>query len=285
MSDYAELMYVIDTLHKSHEDVEICEVDKKDEMYGRFPFKSMYAGQKYAIGEVKKNRSVLLHPHTGAGKTAVFTTATRGEATIIIEPRKFLQKQVAKLFGDFVLYGRKEYRCNHAMNAGVAPCLAKVKCKDTYFQDECLNRTPRNSQPGLATCPNTANACKVFLVADCFKRYPCSNCAYIAAQNEAMSVLSASGTVVCNFGNFWNLLAHAQTVVVDEADLFFKEVSSPQVLHHTKLLLPNISKMLDDEMKAVREEMKNCGSGNVYRFQNLFYKLSFLRYNHELCFS
>jgi hypothetical protein len=271
VSDYSELIQVIDKLYNTHEDVEMCDP------VVNFPFPKMYVGQKRAVEEMKSIQSVLLHPHTGAGKTAVFTTATRGESTIVIEPRKFLQKQVAALFGDFVLYGRKEYPCFHAHDAGVAPCLAKVKCSETYHADEC-----EHSRPG---CSTAKYACKVFLVGSDFYEYPCDNCEYIRAQNEAMRVLSASGTVVCNFGNFWNLLPHARNVVVDEADLFFKEVSSPQVLYSVEKLSPNIAAMLDMEMKDVKEKMKESGSSGMYKLTNLLYRLNFLRDNSEICFS
>jgi len=270
MSDYSELIKVIHDLHQTQQTIELADPIKN------FPFPKMYAGQKKAIEEMDGLKSVLLHPHTGAGKTAVFTTATRGESTIIIEPRKFLQKQVATLFNDTVLYGRREYRCKYAENAGVAPCLEKVKCGDTYHPDECGHRTPR--------CEHSAKACKVFMVGKTFVEYPCGECEYIAAQNNAMAVLSGGGTVICNFGNFWNLLKHATNVVVDEADLFFKEVSSPQILHSVNTVA-GIKEMLDIEIKSVKEQMKTTGATGAYKLTNLMYRLSFLRDNHEICFS
>lgn len=236
MSDYGSLISTINELYQRKELVEQCEP------VSGFPFPFMYAGQKKALEEMNGVKSVLLSSHTGSGKTAVFTTATRDTATIIIEPRKFLQKQVSKLFKDFVLYGRKEYKCKFAAHAGIAPCLQKVKCTDTYFIDEC-----EDYKPACKVKP-----CKVFLVGHKIYQYPCHGCEYIEAQNQAMHILAQNGTVICNFGNFWNLLKSANVVVVDEADLFFKEISAPQVLD-TAGGLSDIKKMLQSEITDLRE--------------------------------
>ena len=268
MSDYGSLISTIHELYNRKEFVEQCEP------VSGFPFPFMYAGQKKALEEMEGVKSVLLSSHTGSGKTAVFTTATRDTATIIIEPRKFLQKQVSKLFHDFILYGRREYKCKFAAHAGIAPCLQKVKCTDTYFIDECEDYKP--------SCK--VKPCKVFLAGDKIFQYPCQGCEYIAAQQQAMHVLAQNGTVICNFGNFWNLLKSANTVVVDEADLFFKEISSPQVLD-TAGGLTEIKKMLQSEIADLQEQMKSATAYTQYKLTNRMYKLQFLHTNHDLCFS
>jgi hypothetical protein len=268
MSDYGALISTIHELYNRKEVVELLPPVQD------FPFPSMYAGQKKALDELAGLKSSLLCSHTGSGKTAVFTTATRNEATIIIEPRKFLQKQVSHLFKDFVLYGRREYRCKHAAHAGIAPCMQKTKCTDTYYIDECEDYKP--------SCK--AKPCKVFLSGDKIYQYPCPGCEYIAAQNYAMQVLARNGTVICNFGNFWNLLKSATTVVVDEADLFFKEISAPQVLY-TAGGLTEISKMLTAEIHDKEEKLKTSDRNSHYKIQNDLYKLQFLYANSDLCFS
>ena len=268
MSDYGSLISTINELYNRKEVVEQCKP------IPGFPFPFMYTGQKKALEEMNGVKSVLLCSHTGSGKTAVFTTATREEATLIIEPRKFLQKQVSKLHGDFILYGRREYKCKFAAHAGIAPCLQKTKCTDTYFIDEC--------EDFKAKCKTSP--CKVFLSGNSIYRYPCDDCEYIVAQNNAMSVLRGNGTVICNFGNFWNLLKSADTVVVDEADLFFKEISAPQVLYSAGGLT-DIKQMLEVEIRDIQEQIKNSTAYTHYKLQNLLYKIQFLHDNHEICFS
>ena len=193
----------------------------------QFPFPTMYPGQADILSKVQDNSSFCMTPHTGFGKTPCFLSLTRDTASIVIEPRKFLQHQCSvSYYKDFVLYGRSGYACTYSASktAASAPCLLKIECSDTTYHDTCPNANK--------TCLN--DSCKIFPVGTTYKRYPCDTCEYISAQKEALSVLRDNGTVICNFGNFWNLLKSAKTVVIDEADLFFREISAPVAVRYTK---------------------------------------------------
>lgn len=93
--------------------------------------------------------------------------------------------------------------------------------------------------------------------------------------------------MIVNFGNFWNLMKHAELIVIDEADLFFREIAKP-----TKLVYSNpkyhssksIKELLELEIKGLGEALKTSPSNQVYSIQNMLYNVSFLLNQHELCF-
>jgi len=245
----------------------------------QFPFKQMYRSQADLLNRVNAHpdSSFCLVSHTGWGKTPVFLSITRNTPAIIIEPRKFLQTQVAKYFGDTVLFGRSGYPCEYAQNAASAPCLLKEKCSETQFHRSCEKATQ--------TCLN--DECTIFPVNESYVIYPCKECAYIAAQREAIRVLRNGETVICNFGNFWNLLKSAKLVVVDEADLFFREISAPMRLkyslpkHHSR---DSITELMNREVDGLQKATKDRDAGFRYKAQNLLYSAQFLLINADLCF-
>ena len=106
---------------------------------------------------------------------------------------------------------------------------------------------------------------------------------------KAIDTVRNNGTVICNFGNFWTLLKYAKTVVIDEADLFFREVSAPQ-----KIRFSNPRKHPDDDIKTLltREveglqkdaHDKTVDPKSRYASQNLLYSVSFLLSHYDLCF-
>lgn len=243
-----------------------------------FPYKQCYPGQLEILSKVQDGSSFCMTSHTGFGKTACFLSLTRDTSSIVIEPRKFLQEQCStNYYKDYVLYGRSGYSCNHAETASNAPCLLKVDCSDTRYHDIC--------QKANSTCLN--RSCKIFPVDGTYNIYPCQDCKYIAAQKEAVQVLKRKGTVICNFGNFWTLLKHADTVVIDEADLFFREISAPMKIRYSKPKdYPNdsIKQLMDREVKGLQNAAKDSNAAFRYKMINILYNAQFLQTHHDLCF-
>lgn len=241
-----------------------------------FPFKTAYPGQVDIIRKLNGFEQAGLSSPTGTGKTAVITSVTRGQASIIIEPRKFLQKQVQSYYNDFVLFGRSEYKCFHAPSAATAPCNRKETCNKVHKPKECTI-----GQPDCDT-----DSCKVFMKGAEVHKFPCENCEYLNAQITAKQVLKRGGTVICNFGNFWSLLKYAKVVVVDEADLFFREISKPTKMFYSSTddEDDSIETILQREKKGLEEAVKKTPSQEAYRLQNLLYTVNFLLENKDLCF-
>jgi len=271
MSRYDNLYSSIALLEANHKTPELIDAPYE------FPFPQMYPGQAEILGKVQGNESFCLTSHTGFGKSPVFLSLTRNAPSIIIEPRKFLQAQIAKYYSDFILYGRSGYACQHAHSAVSAPCLLKEDCEGTQFHETCEKATQ--------TCLN--ESCTVFPVNRTFKTYPCENCDYIDAQKEAQRTLKEAGTVVCNFGNFWNLVRSAKTVVVDEADLFFRSINAPMKLKYSlPKAYPNdtIKELLRREVSGLQKVAKDKDAGMRYKASNLLFSAQFLLKHNDLCF-
>ena len=276
MTDHAKLFRAISALESQHRDP-IYETPKM-----KFPFKQIYPEQQQIILEATnelecESGSAALTCHTGFGKSAMFLAMTRAQPSLVIEPRKFLQKQCAAYFGDFILFGRSEYPCMHAPSAATAPCLRKVSCETTDYHATC----PQASQ----TCLN--RPCELFRTTQMHFKYPCQGCQYIRAQQDAISVLKSGGTVICNFANFWNLLKHADLVVIDEADLFFREIAKPTRLEFSKPKeYPNdtIYQLLQREMAGLKKAMETSPPSQIYSIRNKVYNVSFLIGYSDLCF-
>lgn len=243
-----------------------------------FPFPTIYSGQADILSRIKPGESFCLTSHTGFGKTPVFLSLTRDTPSIVIEPRKFLQSQTAKYFNDFILYGRSGYSCplSSSGTAAVAPCLAKEDCDGTSYHETCQNAN--------STCLN--KPCKIFKMRDTYARYPCRDCKYIEAVAEAATRIRNGETIICNFGNFWNLLKNAETVVIDEADLFFREISAPMKMKYTKPKdgTKDIKTLLQVEIKGLQNDLKDASFSRKYTAQNLLYSAQFLNAHSELCF-
>ena len=249
-----------------------------------FPYKEMYIEQRMLYDEMIGQREVALCSHTGFGKTPLYLALVRDQPSLIISPRKFLQKQVAKYANDFILFGRSEYPCQHASNASISPCLRKISCESTDYHSTC----PEASQ----TCLN--RPCQIFRTTHQHKdtsiqsyKYPCNNCQYIRAQQDAIGTLKSGGTVICNFANFWNLLKYADMVVIDEADLFFREIAKPTRMEFSKPKdCPNdtIQQILTREMNGLKAALENSPPSQIYSIRNKIYNVSFLLGQHALCF-
>lgn len=267
MTDFNELLPYIQRQDANH-----IAPDYIDPVDG-FPLARMYSGQGRAIAELRNYKSALICSHTGAGKTATFLAMTPKIPTLVIEPRKFLQKQVASYRGDTVLYGKSEYHCHYAASAATAPCNRKIACSKTDFKEECEFRK------------GCDNKCKIFRHDKMWERYPCSQCEYIREFQIAIGVITHGGTIICNFGNFWQFLKDAELVIVDEADLFFKEISAPRVMKSCKDPGMEIEKMIAGEIASVRQEMQTCTAGQFYIFRNVLYSLEFLADVSKLCFT
>lgn len=269
MTDWASLLQNINEQDHDHKDPDYVPATPG------FPLQKMYAGQQRAVQELLQHKSALLCSPTGAGKTATFLTVCHNKSTLIIEPRKFLQKQVANYRGDTILFGRNEYPCHYANHAGEAPCLRKVFCHRTEYNKECKTRS-RDCQE---------RPCKLFLHEKQLYRYPCAQCAYNNAVMIAMGVIRHGGAVISNFGNFWQFLPEAEVVIVDEADLFFKEISAPTLIRSCNDPDTDISQMLATEDQMLDQQMQTCTTKQYYALKNARYKIAFLRDVANLCFS
>lgn len=272
MSRYTQLFNAIAELEANHKPPDMVDIQYE------FPYKQCYPGQLEILSKVQDGSSFCMTSHTGFGKTACFLSLTRDAPSIVIEPRKFLQEQCStNYYKDYVLYGRSGYSCNHAGTAAMAPCLLKVDCSDTRYHDTC--------QKANSTCLN--RSCKIYPVDGTYNIYPCQDCEYIAAQKEAVQVLKRKGTVICNFGNFWTLLKHADTVVIDEADLFFREISAPMKIRYSKpkdYPSDSIKQLMDREVKGLQNAAKDSNAAFRYKMINILYNAQFLQTHHDLCF-
>ena len=272
MTNYSSLFKAMSSLHSQHREPEYTAP------LIPFPLKQIYPQQQNLLIEMKDSfTTAALTSHTGAGKTPVFLSLTRGKASLIIEPRKFLQKQCATYYNDFILFGRSEYPCQYSKNAANAPCNRKVTCETTNYHKTCDKATK--------TC--LERPCKVFGTEQTHVKYPCLGCQYLKAQTEAKQTLQKKGTVICNFGNFWQLLKSAEFVVIDEADLFFREIAKPTRLEYSTPKIhenDSIKDLLTREEKGLMKALGTSPASQVYSIQNKMYNASFLLSQQELCF-
>jgi hypothetical protein len=279
LTRYDPLYSAIAKLEQNHKDPDLIPAPAD------FPFKTIYRGQQDILDRIKGDESFCLIPHTGFGKTPVFLSLIRNQPALVIEPRKFLQTQVSRYYNDFVLFGRSGYHCPLAPDwygsktAAMAPCLAKVACDGTTYHDKCQNAN--------STCLN--KPCTIFEADGEYHKYPCEPCEYMTAQKQARDALRQSEAVICNFGNFWNLLKDADTVVVDEADLFFREISAPMKLKYStpkKSQGLSIPKLIAAEVAGLSEAIKTTASSpkEKYKLKNLLYSSQFLQKYADLCF-
>ena len=296
-SRYIELYKAISELEANHREPGFIPAPPD------FPFKQIYPGQLEIIDKVKLGESFCLTSHTGFGKSPVFLSLIRNESAIVIEPRKFLQTQIAKYYGDFVLFGRSGYTCplapyyNGAGTAANAPCLLKESCSVDNYKTECKLGEKRNKEfidavrkgnkKATNMCDN--DPCKVFKFNSEYRVHPCEHipCDYNSAVKKARTELYSWKVVVCNFGNFWNLVKTAKTVVVDEADLFFREISAPMKLKYSnpkKNSDSDIKTLLSLEVSGLQKAAKELSPQSRYKAQNLLFSAQFLKTNADLCF-
>ena len=269
MTDFASLLRHIHAQDSNHK-----PPDYVPSLPG-FPLPQMYRGQASAYEQLKQYKSALIRSHTGSGKTALFLSQTPGIPTIVIEPRKFLQKQVASYRGDVILFGRSEYSCHYAPSAASSPCTRKIRCDRTDYQKKCPTRhTDCLKKP-----------CMIFKESKEWLRYPCSSCKYLDAVSMANQTLRHGGTIILNFGNFWQFIRDADLIVIDEADLFFKEISSPEIMRSCNDPSMEIPKMISNEITSTETQMQTCSIGQYYALRNRLYRLEFLAGCAELCFT
>lgn len=243
-------------------------------------FTQAYKGQPESIESLLSSDESLLSSHTGSGKSIVFLAYARSleVPTIVIEPRKFLQEQIAEYYNDTVVYGRSQYHCFHAINAANAPCLIrdideKTQQKIFYVLDE--SNMEFNPHP-----------------------YPCPGCPYIIASASAKKTLLKNGVVVCNFGNFWNYMRYSDLIIIDEADLFFKSISMAIKITNGDKLFPTVKETLENEIKYIESDLQHIShinlknniseySQSLKRYENLKNKLERLNFfleHHDMCF-
>ena len=256
-----------------------CPSKTEQSKWESFPFDNAYAGQNEAIETIMQEDRSLLCSHTGSGKSANFLTAAHelNISTLVIEPRKFLQVQLQDYFDDFVLFGKSEYKCFYADSAAHAPCAKTyTRNKQKYFS--VLNAYTGEIEE---------------------KPYPCVGCEYFHARMEARKRLSESGVLIVNMGNFWMWRNHAKFIIVDEADEFFRSISSGIGLYAimtkdidetdedtTINLLKKEEEGTENKIATIKEkeviDTRDAKKMNV--LNNHLEKILFFMQNIEICF-
>lgn len=269
--NYTKIIHEVEQLHNAK-----CIHNADAPQFKTFPFKNAYVGQNDAIKAIIEEDACVLCSHTGSGKSACMLTATHElrVPTLIIEPRKFLQTQIAKYFNDFVLFGKNEYHCFYAASAAQAPCAKRhTKYKQRYFY-------VRNQYTGQLD----------------EKSYPCSGCEYVTAIRTAYTILKENGVLIVNMGNFKRWLEESEFVIMDEADEILRSVSSAIALEYVTmndmdaLTLP---KALDQEGKHIKTEIVELMDKDVIevedatrlsKLNNQMDKVLFFKDNIDICF-
>lgn len=252
----------VNTLYKNN-----LHVDVEPPQFKSFPFDACYPGQNNAIQTIMQSDMSLLCSHTGSGKSSVFLTAAHELklATIIIEPRKFLQKQIGEYYGDYCLYGRGNYPCEYAPSAASAPCLKK--------HAEVID----------------GERIVYFYVDDEEIEYPCAGCEYLDAIHTALAIIDHGGVVVVNFGNFWMWLPLAEFFIIDEMDEFFRSVTSGIVLNQS--VVRPVKDLINDELKELEAQMESIDVDsieNAREFSKLKARrerLQFFYSQRDICFA
>jgi hypothetical protein len=149
----------------------------------------------------------------------------------------------------------------------------------------CVPEFNKLCKDKIPTCDGSK--CRVFQSKDGLVKFPCKQCKYLSAQGEAQRTLKAGGIVICNFGNFFNLLKHAKLVVIDEADLFFREISKPTPLRFSQPKFHrdnSIPDLLRREREGLTKALSTSPASETYRIQNALYTVQFLEEYADLCF-
>jgi len=248
--------------------------------YSSFPYDTVYEGQNEAIKTIMEEDKSLLCSHTGSGKSSVFLTAAHELElpTLVIEPRKFLQVQLGEYFNDFVLFGKSEYKCFYADSAAHAPC-AKIHTKDKQKYFFVRNQYTWETDE---------------------KIYPCNGCEYFHARIEARKRLTDKSILIVNMGNFWIWRDAAKFIIVDEADEFFRSISSGIGLYDVTTKDINetdkdmtIISLLEKEREATEHKIEHIKEKKIIEVRDAkklnalkthLEKISFFQMNVEECF-
>jgi len=275
--------------------------------YNSFPFKQSWQGQNEATETIINNERTVLCSHTGSGKTSVILTAAAelGLPSLIIEPKKFLQAQVLNydVPNMFVLYGRSEYNCNFTKSAALAPCLNRYSKEDEdtgkshivfdVFQYQ-LNNCNKSYFSAEETNEHIVNCdrCNAFTKIPYQEAnpFPCYNCRYIEALNKAKQTLLHNGILVVNSFNFYPYRDKAKFIIIDEADEFFRSVTSSVLLNYVSLIEDDVKSMLRTEHTAIESDIKKLRAeseetNKIYTAERKLERLQFFISNSDLCFS
>ena len=271
--NYDKIISTVSDLHGSK-----CDPTYEELPFKSFPHRHAFQGQNKAIQTIIEEDTSLLCSHTGSGKSACFLTVAHelNRPTIVIEPRKFLQQQIGEYFGDFVLYGKSNYPCFFAPSAASGPCLKTHEKKGKkYFNI-------KNQLSGKID----------------EKHYPCDGCQYLKAKEIARNVLLENrGVLILNFGNFWQYIRLAWFIVIDEADEFFRAISSGIELDYIynvdlererplKNLLQIETDCIDDAIEEIKTKQTIDAeeARDLQQFQRQLQKIEFFQRNVNECF-
>lgn len=246
-----------------------------------FPREKIYREQISAVSDIKIYDDILLSSHTGSGKTAVYLSATYPNIpSLIISPRKFLQKQISEYRDDIVVFGRSEYPCRFETNAADAPCRGK---KEIFLINECPVKmfTTFNEITGKEER----------------HPYPCPDCEYLCAIKAGLGAIRDGRTVITNFANYYPYLESAKVIIIDEADLFFASVSSARKMKHIDFQESTTKATIEKELAAAKKEYEivsqtKAGNRNdsrvvsrrIDKAKNHYLGLKGLLDNADLCF-
>jgi hypothetical protein len=242
-----------------------------------FPFEWAYPGQAQAVREIRDHNSILLSSPTGSGKTAVYLTATVGNPSLIISPRKYLQQQCAKYRRDVVVFGRSAYPCTFEENAADAPCRGKKEKYETLDGRTVNTFMAFNERTGK----------------DERREYPCKGCAYLNAVATAIAEIKGGGTVIANFANFFPYTKDAEVIVLDEGDLFAQSISSAHRLKYVGNFVGSTKETLEYEAKLAKQDYDILASikpvtrdiaKKIDKAKNHYLSIKGLITNEDLCF-
>ena len=264
------------------------EIEYETPAYTEFPYELSWRGQNEAIKSILDHEDkVILESHTGAGKSIVFLTAARasGLRSVVIEPRKFLESQIASYdIPTKLIFGRNAYKCDYAESADMAPCLVTYEREITdeegnYQRERVFDLFDENSGKIMP------------------HHYPCGNCPYFNASVAAQSALTRNSAIlITNSGNFRKYISMADFVIADEVDELFRLIAKGKYLRYVKKLDDKpIRELLLTEHYEISHELKEITSSREYispsiastirKLKGELETTDFLIQNADVCFA
>ncbi|RLI82626.1 hypothetical protein DRP04_03595 [Archaeoglobales archaeon] len=233
-------------------------IDEELEVYLPLGYDVFRDYQPELIKKVKatlEKSSCALNAPTGVGKTVIALVVARwlGVPTLIVEPNKALQDQVAEKDPEVVVVkGRGNYYCPvTGKTADRAPCVIRRNYKCTV------------------------------------------DCEHKIRINLAMNTLENKGIVCANFANWWLFRNYVENIliIIDEAHLIVKQLSSPIKVRSNSV--NDIQKEIEElevEIEKLRDLVERYDEGSdeydkiakeIVKKQNKLRRLKWLIANQE----